>query len=438
MTTPWATRREWRAALSHRQAQHAARTGIAVAQRIRARESAQPTTTGRWHSISLADGDTGAALMCGYLGECLSDPTWAVSAHAFLLKAATSAQGAGPNAPGLFNGLAGLGFAASALSGGGTRYQNLLSSIDGALSTYLSTAWAERHRGSYVEDFDVVSGLSGIGVYWLQRAHAPAGAAALNTVAELLLGTRESAITPRQWMEPGDAPAPRTRVHNPRGDLNCGLAHGVPGPLAFLAHARSRGIRSKGIDEAIEASVYWLVDHRTDDNWGPNWPTHVLVDDDPGAHSQANTADPSNVTRAAWCYGCPGVARALWRAGIALDRADWRDLAIDAIDAVYRRPAVARQMSSPGLCHGLAGVLQITLRFYHDTRDEGFARQAWALVEELLDLFDPNSEFGFRNPNPNADGDDPSFLEGAAGVAATLLAASTNIAPTWDRVLLIA
>ncbi|MEV6414299.1 lanthionine synthetase LanC family protein [Kribbella sp. NPDC051718] len=45
--------------------------------------------------------------------------------------------------------------------------------------------------------------------------------------------------------------------------------------------------------------------------------------------------------------------------------------------AVYRRPWSARQIGdSPGLCHGVAGLLQITLRFADDTGEPVFTEAA--------------------------------------------------------------
>jgi lantibiotic modifying enzyme len=105
--------------------------------------------------------------------------------------------------------------------------------------------------------------------------------------------------------------------------------------------------------------------------------------------------------------------------------------------SVWRRPAQLRRTSSPGLCHGVAGLLQIVLRFYNDTGDEEFARFARELVDELLGRFEPESAFGYRVFERDDDADSPGFLEGAAGVAAVLTAAATATAPAWDQMLLI-
>ena len=146
----------------------------------------------------------------------------------------------------------------------------------------------------------------------------------------------------------------------------------------LMALALSHGIGVPGIEEAVDRLVGWLGGHRADDGWGVNWPYAISLTQEGLPDRSAATDGPS---RAAWCYGAPGVARALWLAGVARDRPDWRNLAIEAMEAVYRRPIAARQIDSPTFCHGVAGLLQVTLRFANDTRLPVFAEAAADLTE---------------------------------------------------------
>jgi lantibiotic biosynthesis protein len=347
--------RSWRTVASAEQQERAIRTAMDVARRLH--DLSADAVTSHWQSVSLAQGDAGVALVCGYVGECVGDASWSVIAHRFLRKAAVNAQEAGSALPGLIDGLAGLGFAASALSQRGTRYQRLLMSVDEALYDYLKVTREQGTSGGVIRDFDVVSGLAGLGVFFLQRVDDPAAFGALTAVAELLVGVDGSADTPLRWCTPGDAVEGPLRDHFPEGVINCGLAHGVPGPLAFLARSRIQGLRTAELDAAIEGAVAWLVSHCADDAWGPNWPIGVPLNSAGGL--AGDRTDRAHPTRAAWCYGVPGVARALWLAGVAMDRSDWRDLAVDAMRGVYRRTDDVRQIRSPGLCHGRAGLLQV-------------------------------------------------------------------------------
>jgi lantibiotic biosynthesis protein len=141
------------------------------------------------------------------------------------------------------------------------------------------------------------------------------------------------------------------------------------------------------------------------------------------------------VTRDAWCYGSPGVARALHLAGVALDRNDWRQFAIDAMAAVYRRPVAARGIDSPIFCHGVAGLLQISLRFSYDTGLPMFGRAVAELTEQLLAAIDLGRPMAVANIEPGGNlVDQPGLLDGATGVCLTLLSAAADEPPAWDRI----
>jgi hypothetical protein len=131
------------------------------------------------------------------------------------------------------------------------------------------------------------------------------------------------------------------------------------------------------------------------------------------------------------------VARALQLAGGALSDTGLSVAATTAFGAIFRRLDAERPADSPAFCHGLAGVLQILLRFVHDA---GPGTQAEATVSalagRLLAEFGPDRLLGF-GPLSGRDVEDPGLLDGAAGVVVTLLAAATGTEPAWDRLFLL-
>jgi lantibiotic biosynthesis protein len=201
----------------------------------------------------------------------------------------------------------------------------------------------------------------------------------------------------------------------PHGNLNCGVAHGIPGSLALMALALTADMDTPGLQDSVEQIARWLITQRLDDVWGASWPAVVPLT------AAGQVAEPVT-SRTAWCYGTPGVARSLWLAGKALNQPRFCEQAIEAMPAVYRRPE--RGMDSPTFCHGVAGLLQITLRFGHDTGHSLFAVQAATLVAQLLGLYEPNSLLGYRDHELGGRlVDRPGLLDGAPGVALALLAA---------------
>jgi hypothetical protein len=372
--------------------------------------------------------------MCAYLDACLPGEGWDLTAHGFLTTAARGAERRPRVPPGLFGGLSGLAFATASLSRDGARYQRLLATLDEALAPRAAALGAGL-RGQdpgAVSEFDVISGASGVTAYLLKRDTG----GVLPEVLRGLVSLAEPGDGPPRWMTPpqllGDASMVRLY---PSGNLNCGLAHGIPGPLAVLALALGSGVEVRGQVDAVRRLADWLVAHRVDDQWGVNWPTAVPLPA-PGVPDPDRTM--LRPSRSAWCYGSPGIARALWFAGDALGDARLRELAVEAMQAVLRRPVNQRQIESPTFCHGVAGLLQIVLRFAHDTGLAAFAAAAAELVDQLLATYEPERPLAYASlePGPNPV-DRAGLLEGAPGVAMTLLAAATDAEPSWDRLFVL-
>jgi hypothetical protein len=203
----------------------------------------------------------------------------------------------------------------------------------------------------------------------------------------------------------------------------------------------------EGQCEAIRRTADWLCAHRVYDKWGPNWPNAVPLG--PAGAPQSPPPQPMpggqddivlgyRPSRAAWCYGSPGIARSLWLAGDAVGCIAYKDTALAGMEAVYRRPVSARHIDSPTFCHGVAGLLQVTLRFAHDSRLAIFTGAARALYRQLVDMYEPESLLGYRNLEPNRRRtDEPGLLDGAPGVALVLLAAASAVEPRWDTLFLL-
>jgi lantibiotic modifying enzyme len=386
-----------------------------------------------WDPASLAQGDAGLALALSYADAVFPDEGWDRAAHRSLTTAVRALESRPTRGAGMFDGIAGIAFTAGALSHGGTRYRRLRAGLDAALAAQveaLARTVSTTVGGLGTEHFDVISGLAGVSAHLLDGGNS----AGLGEVLRAFVHLTEPTMPPR-WFTP--APV----MHNelmaaqyPHGNLNCGLAHGIPGPLAAMALALGSGITVPGLADAAASVAQWLGNHQQPDPRGADWPTVIGLN-----AAGVETAGQEGASRTAWCYGTPGVARALWLAGTSLGDEGLRDLAVHAMAAVYARPVAHREIDSPTFCHGVAGLLQITLRFAQDTAGLPlFVDAAHALTEQLLSEFDSARPAGFACIEPAGNRvDQPGLLDGAAGVAVTLLAAASDVDPAWDRLFLL-
>lgn len=396
-----------------------------------------------WVNYSVAQGYAGLALLWAQMDACFPDEGWDRVGHEHLTIAGRDLERSNGAPLGIFSGLTGMAFAAWQLSRGGERYERLLQSLDdavisGTLRLADSLAGSD---GCRMSDFDAISGLAGIGAYLLKRATEPRIHNCQTTLLERLTALLLASDELPAWHTPAAfIHDERTKQMFSDGWLNCGLAHGIPGPLATLSLAKLQGAEICDLPKAIVRIGEWLCANRYDDAYGVNWPTAVpLSRDESGRVRQCSALTaPDGPSRAAWCYGAPGVARSLWLAGKAAGRQDFCDLAVAAMDAIFRRPIDKRFIDSPSFCHGVAGLLQITLRFANDLRDDRFSHPIEQLVRQILNSYSADSLLGFRHLEiPGNEVDQAGFLDGAGGIAAVLLAASTDVEPAWDRLFLL-
>ncbi len=164
-----------------------------------------------------------------------------------------------------------------------------------------------------LREFDLIRGLTGIGVYLLYR-HGDSELTR-DVLSYLVRLTQpvpvKSDVLPGWWCGngPGDQPSPQW----PGGHGNLGLAHGISGPLALLSAAARRGVTVTGHADAIRRICGWLDQWRNGTATQAWWPGMISLPE-----YRACTIQQPGPGRPSWCYGTPGLARAQQLAALAL------------------------------------------------------------------------------------------------------------------------
>jgi lantibiotic modifying enzyme len=401
---------------------------VEVARRL---QRTQGQSTNGHYDPSLAAGDAGLAVLFAYLDRIFPNDEWDKVAHQSVLRIGESLRGPAGRSIGLFGGLAGLAFATWSLSRGDTRYRRARLAIEDVMfpKAEASAAALATRYGIPVEDYDVVTGITGVAAYLRCRANDDRALQTLRAIVEALVEIVERNTPSPAWFTPAEMITGRVMIGKyPEGYLNCGVAHGVAGMLSLLAIVYREDFKVPGARSAIELMAHWLIGQGHDDRWGTIWPAAVGV----------KASDPCTPGPMGWCYGNPGVARALWLAGSALDDAGIRETAVEALRSVYRRPPARRGVTSPTFCHGAAGLLQITMRLANETALPEFFDAANSGLEQLLAMYNDDAVFGYRDYDRETGlADRVGLLEGAAGVSLVLLAAASDQEPEWDRIFLL-
>jgi lantibiotic modifying enzyme len=374
---------------------------------------------------SLACGGAGLAVFYAYLNRA-GPRTRYRRAALDMLERAADAVASVTMGPSLYAGFPGIGWAMAHLEGrlSGPAESFSTEELDRALKRFV------RRRG-WKADYDLVTGLVGLGVYVLERLPAPAAISILEGVIDRLEETAERRPDGITWHTPPDLLSSEQRERCPRGYDNLGLAHGLPGVVALLGAACAAGVKPRKARGLLDGAVAWLLHQKRKGKTGSRFPAWLA----PGS--------PREGCRSAWCYGDPGVAAALMCAARSVGESAWEREALQIARGAAARPPDQAGVVDAGLCHGAAGLGHIFNRMSQATGDAALARAARYWFRRTLAMRRRGRGFGgFSALSAREDGtrywdDDPGILTGSAGIALALLAATNSIEPAWDRMLLL-
>jgi lantibiotic modifying enzyme len=412
----------WSPLLDGRLRHRAATAILAIAESLAADSIApelQPAD--EMDAASLADGSAGLSLFFAYLAQS-GLTTGATRCARRLLDKAQAALATTISTPSLYSGFTGVAWATEHLAPGPADDNDDLDpneAIDEALRAYLD-------QSPWVHDYDLVTGLVGIGVYALERLPRTSARTLLKLVIDRLDESAVRTAAGITWHTAVDLLPPQERDRCPSGQYNLGVAHGVPGVIALLGHACASlsGVARDTRDKAaamLHDAVAWLLAQQLPTVCGSEsqFPSSIGPDVEPVA------------ARTAWCYGDPGIAVALLAAARGVGFAAWESEAVAlARAAAGRRPEETR-VHDAGFCHGAAGLAHIYNRISQATQDSALADAARSWFERTLDMHqtaERDDEFWAA---------DRSLLTGTAGIGLALLAAITPIQPRWDRMFLV-
>jgi class I lanthipeptide synthase len=414
-------RASWRPLVSGQTAQQALQAVDDIAESI---ASLQPPP--REHDASLASGQAGLALLFAWLARTGRGQQADALAWHYLDEAidAVSTQELGPS---LFGGFAGVGWAAELVD-------HLLEpdaddrneAIDEAVVRLLSRAnlWPAPH--------DLVVAVTGLGVYALQRWPRPLAIESLRLVLERLHEqARRDEHGVYWWTPPEGLLHPESRRQYPSGRADLGLAHGMAGAIALLGSICAVGVEREAARPLLDGAVSWLLAHSVETEAGPTFPVWLA----PGV-------EPTRA-RCAWCYGDPGIAAALLVAARGVRADKWEQTAVALAGRAADRPPEETGVVDACFCHGTAGLAHIYNRLYQATGEPKLRRAGVYWLERTLDFYRSARGHGGSWVQGSADPAQAGpwtgigMMEGAAGVALVLLAATTSVEPLWDRMFLV-
>lgn len=412
---------------------------------------------------TLASGAAGKALFFAYRAGRGGGPGAAgdSDAAALLLERCTEALATTPLSPDLYGGFSGVAWTAEhlysprfapAASGAETPRtsetpetpeateddaEDPLEEIDAALMRYLD-------HSPWTADYDLIRGLTGFGVYALERLPRPSAVACLTKIVDRFAETAEHGAQGITWHTAPELLPDWQRAIFPGGYYNLGVAHGVPAVVAMLGATAAAAGRMGAAGDRAAADLAERA--RFLGEGASRW---LLAQQMPAGNpfrfgTTFSPEAPPQRSRLAWCYGDPGIAAALLVTARARGDAALERVAIELALEAGNRPAELSGVRDAGLCHGSAGLAHLFNRMYQETGEPRLAAISRHWFEHALDFRQPGKglagylAFTFEDDAVTEKWRaDPGLLEGAAGIGLALLAGLDDFEPAWDRVLML-
>ena len=279
--------------------------------------------------------------------------------------------------------------------------------------------------------YDLISGLVGAGVFFLERLPAEGAVKGLRLVLELLATSAEHVDGGISWFTAPEFLPRWQRERAPKGYFNLGVAHGVPGVCWLLGQLCAADFEQDRAASLLRPALQWVRSNQPNpaDAQLPSW---IAVG-----------VEPESNRRMAWCYGPLGAAAVIRSAAVAVGDDETAQWAVALALSCAEVSPEASGVRDAGLCHGTAGNAQIFRRLYSDTGHERFHAAFAAWLSATVEYQRPGEGVGgylmWGDIGEQRQGwvSDNSLLSGSAGVALVLLCAVTETAPRWDRLLLL-
>lgn len=335
---------------------------------------------------------------------------------------------------GLYVGITGLAYAVSFQNERTGQYNKLLLSLDKVIIDLYNLYHNELIQNNYViytyDQYDVIYGLSGFARYVLKRSlHSEQLSEIIYFIQDDIY--RVYNIQKKNCIEMNGFATNRylfdekTNTYYWSNDYsyNIGMAHGIPGIISVLSLICIKGkINQNGMYVLKELVKFMLdISEKADKRLLPS-------------ELELNYESTSSwrCARCAWCYGNPGVAASMHLASKALKSQTIKDAQSKLISNIGNSEFSKWMISSPMLCHGFAGVLEILLRV-----GEYEIIQDFDLIDKIIECINYNKKYCFYNNHFGNIKDTCGFLEGSTGIVLTLLNFINKDEPSWDQVLLL-
>jgi len=347
-----------------------------------------------WTPTRSFAGTSGYALTFMALATSTGESRYEAAMHAFIRTAARLEDR--PHL-GLFGGISGLRAVTALAARLEPRYAGLVAQCDRYIESNVPQPFV---LPASFGEFDVIGGWAGI------------------RLARCIDGPREADVSTHALAWILDDEWRWCCVHPVRGgapENDLGLAHGAPGMLAAMALTLDDPARAH---ETLARAAREIASHAYERDGITWWPYGVGATDPP---------------RAAWCYGIPGVASALYAAGRALRDDALAAFGVRALEGLERVADADSMIDEANICHGRIGNALTVASVACTAGSAALQRVVERYVVAGLDELEATGGRCMSRQDDGAKHDTYNELTGSAGIVLALLTLAGEFDGAWMR-----
>ncbi|TWV99919.1 lanthionine synthetase C family protein [Chitinophaga pinensis] len=270
------------------------------------------------------------------------------------------------------------------------------------------------------DNFDFLHGALGVVHYFTERMHtSPQVAVYLdNLIEKICLNAVEE--DGGYWFKNSQIKIDGEDV------ISFGLSHGQCGILLILLNAYAHSVHKELIRKIITGGIHFILKHKIDIDFSLNeYSFFPFI-------MKSDAREISAPNRMGWCYGDLNEVLLLYRAGKLFNDDNLLMLAdLIGVQSMMRTDENATMVISSGFCHGAAGLAQFCKTLYDERGLDQYRKGYEYWIERTIILLEEEL------PQHIYAGKEGDVLEGAIGVAFTLLSYVSEHELNWSKAFLL-
>lgn len=214
---------------------------------------------------------------------------------------------------------------------------------------------------------------------------------------------------------------------------NLGMAHGMASLIYYLSLCLEKNIEREKTYFMLNGLIKYYMNNTNPNNFSSVYSFWLMP-----------SKKEYTETRLAWCYGDPGVASSLFRAGSIIKDKSIIDFSLNIFDRTLKRfDKKENYVAEAAICHGSAGLSIIYNSIFQKTRIERYKNAALFWTRDIVKKSEEKGMYaGYVLHDAILENEEEnstilSLINGLSGIGLSMLSSISDDYPSWKKFFMI-